>query len=138
VHDHILKFICLKTKYWFWKNKLEQIFFKEKPSCKSESEVYPEADWSESEDHPESEDYQKLKCRPWSQLLWLFEDTKMQKRLEDWRNNGSEKLEGFGCLFSEKGQWRTNSTIVQPLPMLLQHFMRRVQATVVSLLDWNG
>jgi len=28
----------------------------------------------------------------------------MQRGLEDWSNDGSEELEGFGCLFLEKGQ----------------------------------
>jgi len=28
----------------------------------------------------------------------------MQKGLEDWSNDGSEEIEGFGCLFLEKGQ----------------------------------
>jgi len=33
---------------------------------------------------------------------------------------------------------KDNSTIVQPLPPLLKYFMRVVQATAVSLLDWNS
>jgi len=33
---------------------------------------------------------------------------------------------------------KDNFTIVQPLPPLLQHFLRIVQATVVSLLECNG
>jgi len=28
----------------------------------------------------------------------------MQRGLEDWSNDSSEELEGFGCLSSEKGQ----------------------------------
>ena len=142
--DHRLKFICLKTKHWFWKNNLEQRNFQEKPSCKSESKEVRV--WSISRSWmfeglkitQSLKISQKIKCRPWSQLLWLFESTKMQKGLEDWSNDRSEELEGFGCLFSEKWQWRTNSTIVQPLPPQLQHFLRIVQAKVVSLFDWNG
>jgi len=45
----------------------------------------------------------------------------MQKDIENWSNDSSEELEGFRCLFSEKGHWRINSTIVQQLPPLLQH-----------------
>jgi len=33
---------------------------------------------------------------------------------------------------------KDNNTIVQPQIPLLQHFLHIVQATVVSLLKWNG
>lgn len=72
------------------------------------------------------------------EYVTTFKNTNMQKGSEDWSNKYSEELEGFWCLSLEKGQCRTNNTIVPPLPQLLQHFQRIVQATSLSRLDWNG
>jgi len=53
--------------------------FQEKISCKSESEVYPDIDCQSLKFTQSLKIHQKLKWRTWSSLLWIFEDTNMQK-----------------------------------------------------------
>jgi len=112
VQDHKLKFICLKAKYWFWKNKWEQRNFQRKLSFKSESEEVrvqrSSRSWlSEPEVHSESEGSSKAEVKNLKLVYMGIWRHKYAEWLEDWCNGYSEDLESIRCLYIGKEQRRT-------------------------------